>query len=146
VDRRRAVAWATAISIALVLGSGLVALGAGAFAEPPVDHVGSFESINAQFAPSSTADPADAADSGAAPRASHPDTSQPRGSAPVDPSTTSGAPATPPTPVPTDGPSSGSEVEQHGRTTVRAGTSTSSADDDHEPPVRERSEHEQPDD
>ena len=52
--RRRAVLWATGLSLALVLGSGTIALGAGAFAEPPVDRAGSFAAINAEFTPTST--------------------------------------------------------------------------------------------
>jgi hypothetical protein len=52
--RRRAVTWASGISLALVLGSGLIALGAGAFASPPVDRVGTFATINAEFTPATT--------------------------------------------------------------------------------------------
>ena len=134
MDRRRAVVWASGISVSIVLGSGLVALGAGAFAEPPVDHVGSFESINAQLSPSSTSRPADREPRHLSAPAST--TTRGPGASAVVPST-SGRVVEPPT---------SAEVESHEpSTTVRAGTTTTADDDAREPP-REPREHEAPDD
>jgi hypothetical protein len=130
--------WATGVSLALVLGSGLIALGAGAFAEPPVDRAGTFAAINARLTPHPAA----------APRATTPPrTARRRAHAGASFSRTRHA-------RPIAGPTSASaaaashEVEPHGSTTGRAGTSTNPSDDAHEPehesPEHESPEHESP--
>jgi hypothetical protein len=127
VDRKRAVVWASGISVSIVLGSGLLALGAGAFAEPPVDHVGSFESINTQLSPGSTTTRPLSAPAST--------TTRGPGASAVVPSTSADV-AEPPT---------SAEAESHEpSTTVRAGTTTT--DDGAREPPREPPEHEAPDD
>ena len=49
MGRRRTVHWAIGISIALVVGSAGVALALGAAREPPIDRVGSFQSISTEL-------------------------------------------------------------------------------------------------
>jgi len=133
--------WATGISLVFVLGSGLIALGAGAFAEPPVDRAGTFAAINAQFTPSSTTGPADPA----APPTTRRGTSQPRRAGSIDVSTTAPGSGERPMAAATSEPSPRTEVEGHDSTTGRAGARASD-DDAHEPPEREPQEHEERDD
>jgi hypothetical protein len=59
------VLWAGVLSGALLVGAGTAALAAGAFAEPPVDHAGSFESINVHGAASSTTTASNGTEAGA---------------------------------------------------------------------------------
>ena len=49
MGRRQTVHWAIGISVALVLGSAAVALVLGAAADPPIDRVGSFQSISTEL-------------------------------------------------------------------------------------------------
>jgi hypothetical protein len=136
--------WATGISLALVLGSGLIALGAGAFAEPPVDRAGTFAAINAEFTPAPAAAPRATTPPRTAPRGPHAGASRPRNGAPFS-RTAHARPIAGPTPGSAAAPSY--EVEPGEATTGRAGTTTTPSDDahesaEHESPERESQEHE----
>jgi hypothetical protein len=135
VTRRPAVTWATGVSLALVLGSGLVALGAGAFAEPPVDRAGSFAAINARFAPTSTAARATKPPR-TAPRGAHADALRPPAETPYS------RPA--PASASSVAPAIRHEGEPYPATMRRAGTTTTASDDAHESPARETHEREAP--
>jgi hypothetical protein len=149
VDRRRAVVRAGWLSVALVLGSGLAALGAGAFAAPPVDHVGSFSSINAELEPSSTTASVGTIVPRPRTRESRPDASGPRGVTPVDAPTTSRLPAVVSPPASGLLPAADPQVRSHDSTTGRVGTTVTSEPErgeEHELPERESPELEEPDD
>jgi len=122
VDRRRTVLWASGISIALIVGTGTAALAAGAFGAPPVDRVGSFESISSEVVPSAPTTTGAIVNNAQAP-------TRPRA-----------APATEPAP------NTQPAVGAHEPTITRATASTASHAGEDEPPEREPPERESRDD